>query len=186
MTAAQISRRDFLVAALLSSAFTAAAQAARMVGVVPLGAPGAASPPFGRLLGDGLDARLFTDLSQLGNPQSLVTSNDKFFVRTAAPSNLPPTDAWTIRVGGLVRSPVALTLRDLDARAAAPARVLLECSGNADPLNYGLLSVADWEGILLQAILDRVQPSASSYRVLVSGVDDASRTWRTSIAISRT
>ena len=91
MTAAQISRRDFLVAALLSSAFTAAAQDARMVGVVPLGEPGAASPPFGRLLGDGLDARLFTDLSQLGNPQSLVTSNDKFFVRSAAPSNLPPT-----------------------------------------------------------------------------------------------
>jgi len=62
------------------------------------------------------------------------------------------------------------------------SRVLLECSGNADPLNYGLLSAADWEGIPLQPLLDRVQPSTSSYRVLVSGVDDASRAWRTSIA----
>ena len=205
----RLTRRDFVTAALLTSAFSrVATQDARFVATVALGSPSAGAPPFGRLVGDGLDARLFTDLSQLGNPQSplnpqsamrnpqsirnpqsairnplsLVTSNDKFFVRTAASSNLPPTDAWTIRVGGLVRSPVALTLRDLDARAAAPARVLLECSGNADPLNYGLLSAADWEGIPLQAILDRVQPSASSYRVLVSGVDDASRTWRTSIA----
>src|SRR5947207_897537 len=104
----RLTRRDFVTAALLTSAFTrVATQDARFVATVALGSPSARAPP---------------------------------------------------------------------------ARVLLECSGNADPLNYGLLSAADWEGIPLQAILDHVQPSASSYRVLVSGVDDASRTWRTSIA----
>jgi len=150
---------------------------------VPLGEPGVPSPPFGRLLGDGLDARLFTDLSPLGaRDTSLLTSNDRFFVRTAAPSNLPPTAAWKIRAGGLVRAPVDLPVKDLEARAAPPARVLLECSGNADPLNYGLLSAADWEGIPLPAILDRVQPSTRAHRVLVSGVDDDTRQWRTSIA----
>ena len=148
-----------------------------------LGSPSAGAPPFGRLVGDGLDARLFTDLSPLGTSASApVIPNDRFFVRTAAPSNLPPTDMWKIHVGGLVRTPVDIGVKDLEAHIAPAARVLLECSGNADPLNYGLLSAADWEGIPLQAILDRVQPSASSYRVLVSGVDDASRTWRTSIA----
>ena len=158
---------------------------------MPLGAPGAASPPFGRLLGDGLDARLFTDLSQLvdpsfSNPQSAislpqlspVTPTDRFFVRTASPSAVPAQ----IRLGGLVKAPIEMPLRDLETRAAAPVRLLLECSGNADPLNYGLLSAADWEGLPLAAVLDRVQPAAPRTRVLVSGVDDDSRQWRTSIA----
>jgi len=168
------------------------------VGTVPLGAPGTSAPPFGRLLGDGLDARLFTDLSQLinpqspqsarnqqsatGNQQSPIVSTDRFFVRTSAPSNLPPADSWSIQVGGLVKSPLSLGVRDLEALAAPPARVLLECSGNADPLNYGLLSAADWEGAPIATILERVQPAGSSYRVLVSGVDDTTRQWRTSIA----
>jgi DMSO/TMAO reductase YedYZ molybdopterin-dependent catalytic subunit len=163
--------------------------AARFAGSVPLGAPGAVAPPFGRLLGDGLDARLFTDLSTLAaspsakrNPPSPITPTDKFFVRTAAPANLRDAATWTLRTGGLVKTPGDLRLRDLDTHGSVPLRVLLECSGNADPLNYGLLSAADWEGIPLAAVLDRAQPSAPQTRVLVSGVDDDSRQWRTSIA----
>ena len=34
------------------------------------------------------------------------------------------------------------------------------------------MSTADWEGVPLGAVLDRVQASSASYRVLVSGVDD--------------
>src|SRR6478736_4207531 len=91
-----LTRRDFLAAALLAPAAwrQAPRREARYIGSVPRGAPGAASPPFGRLLGDGLDARLFTDLSQLvDQPSSLnqqsaisnqqlspVTPTDKFFV----------------------------------------------------------------------------------------------------------
>ena len=33
------------------------------------------------------------------------------------------------------------------------------------------MSVADWEGAPITAVLDRVRPSAASYRVLVSGTD---------------
>ena len=189
-----LSRRQFLsAAALVPAALRQVARGdARFVTDVPLGS---ALPPFGRLLGDGLDARLFTDLSQLGNaqstdnpqsirnPQSAIrTPTDLFFVRTAAPPNLPPADRWAIRVGGLVSSPVDVRLRDLESLAAPPARVLLECSGNADQTNYGLLSAADWEGIPLAAVLDRVRPSDRSARVVVTGLDDDSRAWRTSIA----
>src|SRR4051812_14234748 len=73
--AAQLTRRHFLAAALLTPAAlqqAARGSGARHVGAVPLAAPGASSPPFGRLLGDGLDARLFTDLSQLVDPQSTL------------------------------------------------------------------------------------------------------------------
>ena len=192
------SRRDFLSAALLLPAFARQNSSERFVRLVPLGNPGGApAPPFGRLLGDGLDARLFTDLSTLGqgpatestinsairNPQSaMVTAVDRFFVRTAAPSNLPPTDAWTLRMDGHVAAPASFRLRDLDAHVGPSQRVLIECSGNADQTNYGLMSTADWEGIPLPAVLDRVRPAGGASRVLISGVDDDTRTWRTSVA----
>lgn len=195
-----LSRRDFLAGALLLPHVLQQAGNARFITDVPLRTPGATEPPYHRLLGEGLDARLFTDLSELGkgdrhsavlNPQSAIPTNpesamavpnDRFFVRTAAPSTLPPADAWTIHVGGLVSSPANMLLRDLNGLVAPPRRVLLECSGNADPTNYGLLSTADWEGIPVGAVLDRVRADRRSARVLVSGVDDDSRPWRTSVA----
>src|SRR6185312_13035416 len=94
MIAAPVDRRAFLSAALLLPAFARQTSNERFVSVMPLGDPGgAAPPPFGRLLGDGLDARLFTDLSQVRNPQSAIR-NEEFFVRTAVPRTLPRTDPW--------------------------------------------------------------------------------------------
>jgi DMSO/TMAO reductase YedYZ molybdopterin-dependent catalytic subunit len=179
MTPVSLSRRDFLSTALLAPAAFAFQSGARLIGTVALGNPGGAPvPPFGRLLGAGLDARLFTDLSLLGgsagNPQSesLVTPTDRFFVRTAVPSALPRSIPWTIRVAGLVHAPVELDLRALEPLGGPGGRYLIECSGNVDQTNYGLMSAADWEGVPLGAVLDRVRPAASSYRVLVSGVDE--------------
>ena len=147
---------------------------------MPLGNPGGAPPPpFGRLLGDGLDARLFTDLSAVRNPQSTIR-NDEFFVRTAYPRTLRESDAWTLRVGGLTEQPIALSLRDLEPLATSGGRYLMECSGNADPSNFGLISTADWEGVPLAALLERAKPSAASSRVLVSGVDEEGAVSRTS------
>ena len=174
-----------------------------MIAAVALGAPGGARiPPFGRLLGAGLDARQFTDLSlvtesaipqsafpqsaipnqsasrsqtAIRNPQSaLVTPADRFFIRTAAPAALPPADRWTLRVGGLVRTPADLTAASLESLPGASGRYLIECSGNSDQSTYGLMSTADWEGVLLGTILDRIQASSPAARVLVSGVDDES------------
>src|SRR6059058_5119453 len=63
----------------------------RLVGTLELGAAdGAPLPPFGTRLGEGLDARLFTDLSALA-PDRLIVPNDLFFVRTARPTALDST-----------------------------------------------------------------------------------------------
>jgi DMSO/TMAO reductase YedYZ molybdopterin-dependent catalytic subunit len=182
-----LTRREFLSAALLLPAFARQSSNARFIETVPLGNPGGASPPpFGRLLGNGLDARQFTDLSRLGAaaapPEALRTETAAFFIRTAAPSNLPSADNWTLRLGGRIAAPLALRLRDLEPLVTAPRRVLIECSGNADQTNYGLMSTADWEGIPLDAVLERVTPAAGASRVVVSGVDDDTRAWRTSLA----
>ena len=177
-----VTRRSFLGAALLSPVLAQVGRVdAQLVGVVPLSGPGGASPaPFGRLLGDGLDARLFTDLSVIRHPPAAV-GNREFFVRTAYPRTLRETDPWTLRVGGLVEQAVALTLRDLDPLVTSGGRYLLECSGNSDPSNFGLISTADWEGVPLAALLDRVKPSSGASRVMVSGVDDMAATPRTSV-----
>ena len=174
-----LSRRQFLTGALFAPLLQPPPASARFIAAIPLGEPGGTAPPFGRLLGTGLDARQFTDLSPLGEaairrsaqPAS-VTPVDRFFIRTAAPSALPPPERWALRLGGLVHAPVDLNLAALEPLARASGRYLLECSGNSDQSNYGLLSAADWEGVPLGAVLDRARPSAASWRVLVSGVDD--------------
>jgi DMSO/TMAO reductase YedYZ molybdopterin-dependent catalytic subunit len=199
-----ISRRHFLATALLAPALARQQlpSDSRFIATMPLGNPGGfPTAPFGRLLGTGLDARLFTDLSTLGadesatrppqsirSPQSeirktesLVTPTDRFFVRTAFPATFDPTVPWSIRVGGLVNAPLDVPLRGIEDLGSASGRYLVECSGNADQSNYGLMSVADWEGIPLHSLLDRVTPSASSHRVLISGVDDERTPSRTSV-----
>jgi DMSO/TMAO reductase YedYZ molybdopterin-dependent catalytic subunit len=156
----------------------------RLAGTVPLGnAAGLPTAPLEQLLGSGLDARLFTDLSTIstaspGSPrspdraQTLVTPSDRFYVRTACPSAVNDVTHWTIPIGGLVQSPSALTLAAVDRLASRVGPFVMECAGNADPANYGLISAAEWEGAPMGAVLDRVRPSASAHRVLVSGIDD--------------
>jgi DMSO/TMAO reductase YedYZ molybdopterin-dependent catalytic subunit len=175
--AQSLTRREFVGAALLlPAAFRFQGSDARMIGTVPLGAPeGAPARPLGRLLGAGLSARLSTDLSTLSaaTPGTLVTPTDQFFVRTAAPASLPDAASWAIDIGGLVDSPARISVASIATQNMSSGRYLLECSGNSDPANYGLLSTADWEGVPLLPLLDRVRPSAKTSRVLASGVDDA-------------
>jgi DMSO/TMAO reductase YedYZ molybdopterin-dependent catalytic subunit len=175
-----LSRRDFLAATLLSPAIARLQPppGARLVSVLPFGDPSGRATPLNRLLGAGLDARLFSDLSSISNDR-LVTPTDQFFIRTASP-NLAAS-SWTLSVGGLVQAPAAVDLPTLERLRQNCGRVLIECAGNSDPANYGLMSVADWEGVPVLPLLDRVKPSGRNQRVLISGVDDETSPTRTSI-----
>ena len=154
------------------------------LGNVPLGDPsGAAARRLERLIGRGLSARLSTDLSKITEADAVAT--DRFFVRTAAPQKLPDKvepNAWTIDIGGLAESVPRVTAASLETLTRRSGRYLLECSGNSDPSSYGLLSTADWEGVPLLDLVDRVLPSSapSTSRILVSGLDDESDPGRTS------
>jgi DMSO/TMAO reductase YedYZ molybdopterin-dependent catalytic subunit len=177
-----VSRREFLAtaaAALLPSQILALqpVPAGRFVGTVPFGPPGARVAPLQQLLGSGLDARLFSDLSSLA-PDRLVTPTEHFFVRTAAALSLPSASGWTVALGDRV-----LAFSELERLSRPAGRYLIECSGNADPANYGLISVADWEGVPLPAILDRIRPprTSSPSRVLITGFDDETTPTRTSV-----
>jgi DMSO/TMAO reductase YedYZ molybdopterin-dependent catalytic subunit len=138
------------------------------------------APPSGVLLGAGLDARLFTDLSML-EPDGLITPNDRFFIRTACPSPLPPTDGWTIRAGGLLGKEAKIRVDDLRTKATSMGVHLFECAGNSNPRNFGLLSAAAWAGVPLKRVLQALEILPRVKRVLVSGFDRHAEETRDSV-----
>jgi DMSO/TMAO reductase YedYZ molybdopterin-dependent catalytic subunit len=109
------------------------------------------------MLGAGLDARQFTDISGL-RAEGLITPREKFFVRTAASAATVRAGGWTVALGGRVQRAVEMRVEALDAEVRAVGTHLMECSGNADPANFGLISTARWHGVPLLAVIERVQP----------------------------
>jgi len=118
----------------------------------------------------GWDGRLFTDLSTLG-PDTLVTSNEMFYIRTRYPDQLDATAPWRIAVSGLVGGPAELALEDLLPLAGPRGVHLMECSGNSRGGSFGLLSAASWGGIRMEDILSLLDIRPEATRVLVSGFD---------------
>jgi DMSO/TMAO reductase YedYZ molybdopterin-dependent catalytic subunit len=140
----------------------------KLLGTVPFVEPLAG--PSGVVLGSGLDGRLALDLSIL-TPQSLITPNDQFYIRTCQPDQLDSRAPWKIAIHGLVKTPRVLTLDDLRPLVEPRGTHLMECAGNPRGLHFGLISAADWAGIPLSKILPRVEPRPKATSVLISGFD---------------
>ena len=140
------------------------------LGVVPFAAESAAA--VGEIVGISHEGRLALDLSSL-TPETLVTPNDAFFIRTRYPDGLHHAAGtpWPIRIGGLVREPQTLLADELDRQATPQGVTLLECSGNGRTRAFGLLSAAEWAGVPLADVLARLPIQDTATRVLISGVD---------------
>lgn len=151
---------------------TGAAPAGELLGTLPLFRDRGQVQAFGvKYGGAGLDARMVTDLSIL-EPGKLITPNELAYIRTeipaAAANHIGP---WTIETSGLLANDGLL---DLDAIAKQSKRMgahLFECSGNANPSNFGLMSVAEWDGVPLTGIVAGLKPTKDATAVLVSGFD---------------
>jgi DMSO/TMAO reductase YedYZ molybdopterin-dependent catalytic subunit len=128
------------------------------------------SGPYGVAQGEGLDGRLYTDLSQL-DADNLIVPNEAFYIRTRYPSLLDPDAPWSLRVGGLVEQELTLPLAELLALERDQGVYLLECSGNFRARGFGLLSAASWHGVGLLQLLERVRPLPRAARILISGSD---------------
>ncbi len=153
-----------------------------LLGTLPLFRAGWPVQPFGvKFGGAGLDARLVTDLSLL-EPDRLITPNALAYIRTECPPAVAAHQGpWIIKTSGLMKADArgqgvdvrrgTLTLDELtrDARSMGPH--LFECSGNNNPANFGLMSVAEWDGVPLSAVVSRLPSSSLATGVLVSGVD---------------
>ena len=134
-----------------------------LVTVLPVHGVTARPTPYGEVVGgDGLDARRFTDLSGL-TPDRLITPTRDLFLRTAAPAALASSSAWPLPLEAVFRA-----ARPMGAH-------LIECSGNSDPDHFGLLSVAEWDGVpLTEAMASTPRPPGAT-AVLVGGIDHAHR-----------
>lgn len=130
--------------------------------------------------GSGLGGRLVTDLSALG-PDTLITPNEKFFIRTRFPDRLRSTADWKIRVGGLVETPIALRLDNLMREARPMGTHLIECSGNTAHRRFGLISTAKWTGIQITKVLSKARIQPHARRVMISGFDEHSQRHRGSL-----
>lgn len=143
-----------------------------LLGVLPF--VDQAEAVVGVLEGAGLDGRLALDLGTL-ETTSLITPNAEFFVRTALPDGLDPAQPWSIALEGLVESEVELSLTALAALPQASRVVLLECSGNGSSRAFGLISAAEWSGVLLSTVLEQVTALPEATAVLIAGFDEHSQ-----------
>jgi DMSO/TMAO reductase YedYZ molybdopterin-dependent catalytic subunit len=124
--------------------------------------------------GGGHDARLCIDVASLLTPEGRVTPSDQFFIRTEYPDLLKPHGEWMIKLHGHVKQPRNVPLSSLHDLVEPKGPVLLECSGNAPSLKFGLLSVADWAGIPIEKIVKLAQPTDKATAILIAGFDDDS------------
>lgn len=121
--------------------------------------------------GEGRQGRFRQDLTRLSE-ETLITSNERFYIRSRCPDLIDFTKPWEIRVDGLVDEPRAIALPDIESRVTDLGVHLMECSGNGG--TFGLLSAANWTGVPLLQLLDDLGVVGNSSRILVSGYDDHS------------
>jgi len=141
---------------------------------------GESRSPLDTLLGADLDGRLLSDLSKL-TPENSIPPTERFYVRTLASRLLAGERGWQIRMGGLVEKPGPLAIEDLKRNAKPAGLHLMECSGNARATRFGMLSVADWGGVPISAVLQGCKPKLRATRVMVSGFDSYSGSSATSV-----
>ncbi len=148
------------------------APAGELLGTLPLFRNKPQPQPFGvKISGQGLDARLITDLSIL-EPDNLITPNALAYIRTEIPAAAANHQGpWTLDANGLLAQSQTLKLDDLMPLSKKMGTHLFECSGNGNPSNFGLMSVAEWEGIPLTEVVPRLKPAKEATGVLVSGYD---------------
>ena len=97
--------------------------------------------------------------------------------------DIPAIDpaAWRLRVGGLVRRPLELTLDDLGALPAITIRVTLECAGNgrarlsprpvSQPWLNEAIGTAEWTGTSLAGVLQEASLADDAVEVVFTGAD---------------
>jgi DMSO/TMAO reductase YedYZ molybdopterin-dependent catalytic subunit len=158
------------------------AAAGTLIATLPLSRDDGVVQPFGvKFGGSGLDARQIADLSRL-QPDRLITPNRAAFIRTERPvAAARRPRPWRIAATGLLAREEVLTVEDF-ARVSRPMGAqLLECSGNNNPANFGLMSVAEWDGVPLVDVLSRLRPAEQARAVLVAGVDHDGQRSATSV-----
>jgi DMSO/TMAO reductase YedYZ molybdopterin-dependent catalytic subunit len=141
--------------------------------------PAAAPQPFtGLILRDKDPENLEFPFATLDR---VVTPNEQFFVRSHFP--VPKLDAatWRLKLEGLVERPCELSLAEVLQLKSRTVSATIECAGNnriflspkVDGLQWELGAVgnAEWTGVPLAAVLERVGVQPGAVEVVFEGAD---------------
>lgn len=160
--------RAGLVPLTQAARFPGVSRAGRLLSVVPFEGEGKVA--VSQRVGTGLRARLALDLSLL-TPQSLITPNDQFFIRTGFPDLLDLRRPWKMAVDGLVEQPFEVALSELSPDVADQGVFLAECSGNSAFRSFGLISAARFAGVSLSELIGKWPVLPSATYLLIEGFD---------------
>jgi DMSO/TMAO reductase YedYZ molybdopterin-dependent catalytic subunit len=122
------------------------------------------SPPFNA--NPAPDRRMY-DTRTLS---TIYTPKDEFF--TTQHYGHPEVDpvAYRLKVGGLVNSPLALSLDEIKKMGGAQLVAGFECSGNRRPVQ-GLIGNGRWTGVPLKAVLEKAGLKANGREIVFFGAD---------------
>ncbi|MCU1430182.1 MAG: putative hydrolase [Actinomycetia bacterium] len=111
----------------------------------------------------------------------VVMPNARFYVRNHFAAPTLDSAAWRLQFNGLVENPLELSLPDLQNMRSETLVATLECAGNGrvmfDPpvegeqWQFGAVSTAEWTGVPLVDVLDRVGIDPSAHEVVFRGAD---------------
>jgi DMSO/TMAO reductase YedYZ molybdopterin-dependent catalytic subunit len=130
---------------------------------------GEASIPLDTPYRAELDGRLNTDLSSL-TLADFTFPIEHFYIRSRSSQLLDLTKPWTIRIGSGEHQSV-LTMAEIIRESKPQGIHLMECSGNSRMGHFGLLGAAEWTGMPISKITDRLHLNSPQNYVLVSGFD---------------
>ena len=168
----EIQRRQFLATGSAALLGLTAAFAARQAQAFP-NRPGEEvlrwlDQPTANLEPEGVQTQLVWE-----DFDSWITPNDKFF--SISHFNRPVIDAstWRLEIGGLVKSPMTLTLDEIKARPRQEVTFTVECSGNTGLTWFdGGIGNAKWAGTPLAPLLKEAGVLDGGIEVVFWGTDE--------------
>jgi sulfite oxidase len=120
--------------------------------------------------------------------KSWITPNEKFYVRSHAPSPKLDADTFELSVEGMVNKPFKIRLGDLQERfKEQQTTATLTCAGNRRtehslvkqvkgvPWEAGAIGNAKWSGVLLGDLLKQAEIKTGAKHVWFEGVDQIQR-----------
>jgi len=111
-------------------------------------------------------------LARSGRETTPITPNDEFYVTSIGPPPDVRLDRWSLRIAGLVRTPLTLTYDDLLKRRQTSLISTLECIGN--DIGGPSIGTARWEGVRLNILLDEAGVKLGAMDLVMRGQDDYS------------